>query len=248
MKRAARYWVRMVWLCFALGPTSALALVVGQIDTFQDLTTDGWFAGGLGPPAQIPPFPPHVVATGGPAGAGDAYLDIAAVSGEGPGSRLVAINATQWAGDYLGSGVGFVSMDLVNLGATELVIRLLFEDPMGGPPVDEAVTTTGFALAVGSAWQHAVFPIAPADFTVLRGDINELLAHTTLVRIIDAPTPTEAVHIVGVLGVDNIAAAPGRQLPTPASLWLVAAAILAWAVAGRRARFAKVRVDTTRQY
>ena len=49
---------------------SAHALLIGQVDTFQDLTTDHWFAGGLGPPGQVPPVPPQVVATGGPAGAG----------------------------------------------------------------------------------------------------------------------------------------------------------------------------------
>ena len=241
MKRAGD-WARIAVLCFALGPASALALVVGQIDTFQDLTTDGWFAGGLGAPGQIPAIPPHVVATGGTAGAGDAYLEITSAGGNGPGSRLVAINATQWAGDYASSGIGLVSMDVANLGGTDLVIRLLFEDPMGAPPVDEAVTTTGFALPVGSGWQHVLFPIGAADFTVLRGNIDDLLANTTLVRIIDAPTATEAVAIVGVLGVDNIAAAPGRQLPTPASLSLIAAALLAWAACARRSRFATFKV------
>src|SRR4051794_833264 len=78
---------------------SAHALLIGQIDTFQDLTTDHWFAGGLGPPPpQAPPVPPQVVVTGGPGGAGDAFLEITASSQNGAGSRVVAINGAQWAG------------------------------------------------------------------------------------------------------------------------------------------------------
>ena len=111
--------------------------IVGQIDTFQDGTRDGWFAGGLGL-GQVPPIPPQVVANGGPAGTGDQYLQITAVGGNGAGSRLVAINLTQWAGDYLTSGISGIAMDLRNFANTDLTIRLLFEDPKGGPPVDQA--------------------------------------------------------------------------------------------------------------
>ena len=99
---------------------------------------------------------PEVVATGGSAGAGDQYLKITSQGGSGPGSRLVVLNASQWTGNFLFiSGIG---MDLINLGATDLQIRLLFEDPMGGPPTDEAVSTSPFLLPAGSGWVHAFFP------------------------------------------------------------------------------------------
>jgi hypothetical protein len=185
----------------------ARAAVIGQVDTFQDGTTDGWFAGGLGM-GQIPPNPPHVVPSGGPAGVGDQYLVITSQGGTGAGSRLVAINGAQWAGDYLAAGISFISADLKNLGTTDLTIRLLFEDPMGGPPVDEAVTTFGAFLPVGSDWTHVVFAITPGDLTVVTGSVTAVLSNTTLLRIIDSPTPGDAVTIAGVLGVDNIAAVP----------------------------------------
>jgi len=38
-----------------------IAATIGQIDTFQNNTTDQWFSGGLGM-GQVPPIPPHVVA------------------------------------------------------------------------------------------------------------------------------------------------------------------------------------------
>src|SRR3954454_19630876 len=62
----------------------ASAVSIGQIDTFQDGTTDGWFAGGLGM-GQVPPVPPQVIANGGPMGTGDQYLQITGLGG--PGGR-----------------------------------------------------------------------------------------------------------------------------------------------------------------
>ena len=193
------------------------------IDTFQDGTTDGWFAGGLGT-GQTPPVPPQVIANGGPAGVGDQFLQITGLGGSGAGSRIVAINGSQWAGNYLGSGINAIAMDLNNLGNSILTIRLLFEDPMMAPPVDEAVTTFGITLPVGSGWTHVVFPISPASMTVISGDVNTLLGNTTLLRIIDSPTPTDAVTIAGVLGVDNIASVapePAMFMPVLGALGLL---------------------------
>jgi hypothetical protein len=102
-----------------LAPQMAGAVAIGQVDRFQDLTTDGWFAGGLGT-GQVPPVPPEVNGSGGPGGAGDAFLQITAQGGTGPGSRLTAINATQWTGNYLAAGVGSIGLDVRNLGSIDL--------------------------------------------------------------------------------------------------------------------------------
>jgi hypothetical protein len=208
-------------LCFAVVILAALSLtqnatanIASQIDTFQDGTTDGWFAGGLGL-GQMPPIPPQVVANGGPTGAGDKYLQITGLGGAGAGSRIVAINGTQWAGDYLDSGITGIAMDLKNFGTSGLTIRLLFEDPIMGPPADEAVTTFGVVLPTNTGWTHVSFPIAPGSMTVLSGNVDTLLANTTLLRIIDSPTPTDAVSIAGVVGVDNIEAIPEPSTVVP---------------------------------
>jgi len=206
----------------ALTRIASANVIVGQTDTFQDGTTDGWFAGGLGM-GMVPPIPPHVVGSGGPAGGGDQFLQITASSDFGAGSRIAAINLSQWAGNY--NGIPGIAMDLKNFGSTALTIRLLFEDPMGGPPVDQAVTTFGQLLPVSDAWMHAFFAISPASLTVLQGNVNTLLGNTTLIRIIDSPTPTDAVNIKGVLGVDNITATPEPATFLPvfsAFVWLVA--------------------------
>jgi len=142
------------------GATSSYAVSIGLTDTF---TTDeqNWFAGGLAPPFSIPPVPPDQKPTGGPGGAGDGFLQITATGGAGAGSRLVAINGSQWTGNYLAAGVNTIAMDLQNQGATDLTIRLLFENPMGGPPTDEAVTSFGAVLPAHSAWMHFLFPVDP---------------------------------------------------------------------------------------
>ena len=210
---------------------AAPAATICQIDTFQDGTTDGWFAGGLGM-GQMPATPPKVIANGGPRGVGDQYLQITSQGGSGAGSRLVAINVAQWAGNYLTPGIGGIAMDLKNFGTTNLTIRLLFENPMGAPPTDEAVTTFGVPLPVGGDWVHAFFAISPSAMTPLIGDVNTLLRNTTLLRIIDSPTPDDAVEIVGVLGVDNIAA-----VPEPAT-FLPLLGAFAWFTIRRHARVA----------
>src|SRR5688572_13016102 len=88
------------------------AVSVGQADTFSGGIA-GWFAGG-GPLGQVPPVPPAVVGSGGPSGAGDSFLQLTSNGSEGPGGRLVGMNAAQWAGNYAAAGVNAISMDLRN--------------------------------------------------------------------------------------------------------------------------------------
>jgi hypothetical protein len=227
--------VAIVALVILAAPTAAIAgpLTIGMTDTFQTLTTEGWFAGGLGF-GQVPPLPPAVVGTGGPAGAGDAFLVITAGGGSGPGSRLVAINGLQWTGDFLAAGIGAIGMDLINLGATELTIRLLFENPMGAPPTLEGVTSLGAVLPAGSGWTHVVFPIDPASLALIEsagGTAADLLSDTTLMRIIHASSADDPEPVAGVLGVDNI-----QAIPEPATLLLLGAGVAMGAARRRTAR------------
>jgi hypothetical protein len=227
-----KLFLRLAFLFTAtfLAAQLASAITMGQIDTFQTGTTEGWFAGGLGM-GMLPPTPPQVVSTGGPAGVGDQFLEITADTDTGAGSRVVAINGAQWAGNYLAAGISAISMDLKNLGGTDLTIRLLLEDPMNAPPVDEAVTTFGAVLPAGTDWTNVVFPISPASLTVLQGNATTLLGNTILLRIINSPVATEgAARQMGVLGVDNIQAA----VPEPATFLLAGMALTALGLSRRR--------------
>jgi hypothetical protein len=209
-------------------PASAAPILIGQQDTFEDGTTQGWVVSLLGSPSPVPPVN---VATGGPAGVDDNYLQLTSIGGGGAGSRLTVINPAQWAGDYLAGGVGSVSMDLLNLGATDLSLRLLFEDPAGGPPTNIAASTTPFVLGAGSGWVHATFGIAPADLTALMGDASAALSGATVIRLFHSDViGFPGLPIVASLGVDNITA---EAIPEPASLVLFSVS-LGMALARRR--------------
>jgi hypothetical protein len=209
----------------------AHAVSIGQVDTFS-ASIEGWFAGG-GAFGQVPPVPPQVVATGGPAGPGDAFMLVTANGGSGVGSRLVAMNAMQWAGDYTAAGITAVTMDLRNFSNLDLTIRLFLEDPLPGPPVNTAVSSVGILLPAGGDWTPVTFPIGSGDLTVLQGDLATLLTNVTLLRIFHSTTDTfPGEPVVGALGVDNVRAVPE---PDSVLLFLLGATVLAFAAPIRSA-------------
>ena len=196
-------------LAVAAAVPACAQITLGQIDTFEDGTTQGW---GVGPGGS--PVPPVNVAGGGPNGANDNYLLLTSLGGAGgPGSRLVAFNMAQWAGDYLSAGVGLIQMDLNNLGTTDLSLRLLLADPAQGPPSNIAITDA-FLLPAGSGWTHASFSISPSSLITLLGSANAALTNATELRIFHNPAPDFPGPPIGIpaiqasLGVDNIAAVP----------------------------------------
>jgi hypothetical protein len=207
-------------------PRFASAVMIDQVDTFEDGTTQDWV---VGPGAH--PAPPINVPTDGPAGAGDHFLQLTAVGGSGAGSRLTVINDTQWAGNYLAAGVTGIEMDVKNLGDSTLALRVLFQDPPGVAPVNIAVSTAAIALAAGSGWIHVVFPIAPSDLTATLGSVDSALTDATEMRIFHGTTANfPGEQIVAQLGVDNI-----RAVPEPDAAIGIALAIGALAVTRLRA-------------
>jgi hypothetical protein len=179
----------------------AAAVVPNQTDDFQDGTTQGWVVAPLGQPH---PFPPANVATGGPAGANDNYLLLTSVGGSGPGSRLVTLNLSQWAGNYTAAGVAGISLDLRNLGNTDLHIRLLFEDPTTAPPTNVAMTEDVY-LPAGGGWITVAYGINAASLIPVLGNVPTLLTNVTAIRIFSgegAVFPPDP--IAGQLGVDNV--------------------------------------------
>lgn len=209
---------------------TASALDVWQMDTFEDGTTQGWFAGlGFFGPH---PAPPVNVPTGGPAGADDNYLLATAIGGQGLGSRLTIMNDAQWAGDYIAKGIKLITMDVLNLGSTDLDLRLLFENPLFGPPTDLAFSTNPVHLPVGSGWTSVSFPVDPASLTALSGDVTTALSTTTILRLYHSPSATfPGPPIVTQLGVDNI-----QAVPEPGSLMLLLGGGVACSILHRRRR------------
>ena len=204
---------------FCLSTGAASAAVIGLKDTFEDGTTQNWRINLLGMGSDD--NQPVNVPTGGPQGADDNYMLMTSTGLPGAGGRLVALNPAQWAGDYVATGINTIRMDVRNFGEQDLHLRLLFEDPMGGPPENEALTQS-VLLPAGSGWTPVSFAIRPGSLIVEEGSALLALENTTILRIFHNPEPEgpdEAAPIAASLGVDNIEA---LAVPEPSSLLLVA--------------------------
>jgi hypothetical protein len=219
---------------------AADALSIGQTDDFQSGTTEDWISG-------VPhPFPPTTVPGGGPAGAGDTYLLLRSIGEPRPGGRLVAFNGAQWAGDYTSAGIASITMDVLNLGPSDLSLRLMFMDPTTGPPTNVAVSTDGVFVPAGGGWTAVTFPVLASDLTAQLGDVNAVLSNTTFLRLfhgIDTGFPPQPV--VATLGVDNICAlgadgdasvcgGGGTPVPEPGTLALLGVGMIGLMVGRRR--------------
>jgi hypothetical protein len=92
-------------VAIGLSSTARRAVVLGQIENFQDGSVDNW--GGGDTLSNIP--------TGGPAGSGDKCLLIATNGNPGgTGSHLATDNTVQWAGNYLAAGITDISVDFLS--------------------------------------------------------------------------------------------------------------------------------------
>jgi hypothetical protein len=224
-----------VLLVSALSPISAFAVPILP-DTFEDGTTMGWGVPG------VSPNPPTNIATGGPAGAGDNFLQLVANGSGGPGGRLSVLNSLQWTGDYLAAGIAGIAMDVNNFGPADLVLRLLLEDFEGmGPPENLALTVLDVVVPANSGWMSVFFDLSPAHLTVdTFGTVVGALSDVDTLRIFHNPNPAFPGPGVGIppvtvtLGIDNIAAVQA-QVPEPASILLLSGGFVA-ALMRRRCR------------
>ncbi|MEP6698935.1 MAG: hypothetical protein ABJB09_04320 [Verrucomicrobiota bacterium] len=205
--------IALIALVLLLSAASAPAFEIGQIDNFQDGTLQSW---NNGEGSSAPPV--LNIDTGGPAGAGDHFLQLTA-DGNGAGNRLTVFNRAQWIGDYIGAGLTAIELDLRNQGSVTLHIRLAFKD-LGGPNAPGYLTAASFTLLPGSGWQHAVFLVNPGSMLARGGPtpFNVFFAGAFgEFRIINelGTNNLNGDIVVGQLGVDNIHAIPE---PTVASL------------------------------
>ncbi|MGI8438124.1 MAG: hypothetical protein ACR2NX_14710 [Chthoniobacterales bacterium] len=210
------------FLVLVASPANALSL--GQVDTFFDGAGGNlnWVNGA----SQV-----SVIGSGGPGGAGDAYLQVTSTGGGGAGSRLVAQNyqvppsfISQWVGNYISTGVNAISFDLLNQSAVTLTMRLAFKTDTGQGAsgyLSQAVT-----IAPGGGWQHFSIAITSAAMTAIGGPAaysTFFAGNFTEMRFINEAgnSNLNGDPVAAVLGIDNIAA-----VPEPTTLALGAAGLV----------------------
>jgi hypothetical protein len=200
-------------LAVVLSATSAFGVVIGQVDTFQD-GLDNW-QGGVGGFSVAP--------TGGPAGAGDQYLQLSSGASPLP-PRLVGFNDSQWLGNFTAAGVTAVAMDLLNTGTTPLTMRVAIREGTSGSTTPGYATSNAdaFILPADGQWHHAVFDLDAASLTGFNSPqpLATDLANVKDFRILESAAPSGVGDMVTAqVGVDNVTA-----VPEPSALALIAIA------------------------
>ena len=201
------------------------AVVVGQLDTFQDGTTSNWQNGEAGNAVPV-----ANIATGGPAGAGDRYIRLTA-DGSSSGGKLTVWNRDQWLGDYVGQNITTIEVDLRNEGAVALSIRLAFKTGPGGSV--PGFLTPAMLLPVGSGWQHFSISIVPSNLIPINNPgpwASFFIGEVRFIHEVGASN-LSGDNVVGMLGIDNI-----RAVPEPATSALFVGGLLALVLPYLRAR------------
>ena len=183
----------------ALTASADAAITFGQVDNFQDGTTLSWAEG------VASPNPPTNVASGGPRGAGDRYLENVSGGGGRAGGRMVMFNGEQWAGDYNAAGVTQIDASLVNLGTTPLFMRLAL---LSGTAVYGS--TEAIELPADGVWRRVTFGLTADALTKLEGTdtLGEALSRVATLRMLSAQEGPSLIGdgLTGTLGVDDVRA------------------------------------------
>tara|TARA_R110002012_G_scaffold319389_3_gene539824 strand:+ start:35002 stop:35817 length:816 start_codon:yes stop_codon:yes gene_type:complete len=171
----------------------------GQIDDFEDGTVQNWIIGSsTGAPINV--------ATGGPNGLNDNFLEYTSTGASGTASRMVFFNAnSQWSADFVSEGIVEIQFDAQAL-TNDLNLRLAFQGPNG----TRMVSTNPVFLAAGTGWTSIVLPLDASGFTVVQGpaSVTAVLSAVSTMRILSHSSIDnwKGEEIAATLRVDNITA------------------------------------------
>jgi hypothetical protein len=187
-------------LCaFCSGAPARAAITFGQVDNFQDGSTMGWAEGAASP------NPPAYVASGGPRGAGDGYLQNVSGGGGGAGGKMVMFTGGQWAGNYNAAGVTQIDASVANLGAAPLFMRLAV---LSGTAVYGS--SDAIELPPDGVWRRVTFGLTGDALTKVEGTdtLGEALSHVQNLRLLSAQGGPALMGdvVAGTLGLDDVRA------------------------------------------
>ena len=163
----------------ALLPSPARAsLSFGQLDSFQGGSTLGWTQGASSP------TPTSVIASGGPNGAGDAYLQNVSSGTFGAGSKQIMFNDNQWAGNYLQAGVTRITAEVADFGPGPVFMRLATKDGNG----TEFGSSFNLGLSANGSWQALTFDLTSTGLSLVSGSdsLSTALSDVTELRLLSA--------------------------------------------------------------
>ncbi len=207
-----RFFMAIVGSVVLSAPSVRADIALGQSDDFEDDTLMNWNGSFL--PATLP----MNISTGGPAGAGDNYLQITSSGGGGPGSKLATYNQDQWIGDYTTAGVTSIDVDVRNFSSSTVELRVLLFG--GGGEFASAIATP---VVNDGFWHHLTLGVGAADLVPNEGadplDVSLTLADVSRLMLrhqIDVPG--ESPSFVGQIGIDNVTATPE---PTALAMLLI---------------------------
>jgi hypothetical protein len=180
------------------------AIEIGQVDDFSS-GVESWTQG----PGANPNGVSQVAIT---TREGTIFFMRVQSFGSGPSANMVVFNQSQWAGNYITSGVVAIEMDVRNETApSPLALRLAFgsnDDPANGGRW--LSTKESFSLTPGADWQTIRFDLETDDLTAVNGSgttyANVMNNVATLRLLHNTSASSAGLPIVATLDVDNIRA------------------------------------------
>jgi len=185
--------------------STAGAVVAGQVDDFEDGTPQAWTEG------IFSPNKPTNIASGGPAGANDNYLENVSSGAGVEGSKMTMFNKTQWTGDYLAAGITEIRahVKVETSSASSLSLRVGFQEPtqMGSTGY---FSLTPIVVPNDGNWYEITFPIATTDLVPTPFNFqtyNQTMSNVGHFRIFSSTTGKFNGDVISAtMGTDNIKA------------------------------------------
>lgn len=209
--------------------SSARAIVLDQVDTFQNAAVDGWGPDFAGVASVVP--------DAGPLGAGDYALQVTSHGDPTQGrvgSRSITLNRNQWTGDWTATGVGRIAFDARNPNPFPIELWIGIAGPGGAGSAgsgDVYASLMSAAIPAASDWSRFAIDVTATGFENATnhsfGTLETALAGVTELRIFNnvgrRTDPDFANNFIGdevaaTWYIDNITAT--AAVPEPTYNWL----------------------------